>query len=163
MRYFSVFPLTVSISSASACVLRDQSSNNTITRRAPRPPQFCGRYPLPCLDIEDVCNGACFHIKCINPTTRRKTFAGANMGDTADANRFAAGTTAKSGGSLCRNYPFTQIMVDDQTLSAAFYYNTDEWPMASAVQLPYAQRGPRDHPSLRCVPAKENSSECCIL
>jgi hypothetical protein len=159
MKCFSVVSLFVSVSSALVVGVRDESGNNTITQRAPRAPRYCGTFPLPCLAIEGACNNACFHIKCINPTTRRKTYIGANMEKTARNNRYAAGTTTQPGGALCRGYPFSQIMVDDQTGSSKGIYDTDEWPMASSVQLAYDQRGAQDHNSLRCIPLGENRSE----
>lgn len=123
-------------------------------RQAPRD---CGRYTLNCAGAEGACNNACYHINCnINsgPNRDRFTYVGPNARAEQDKNRQQSGCTAKDGGSVCGNYPFSQKF-RDPTLTGIV--QCDEWPMASSIQADFVAGTIRN--SLRCIPGGENGGK----
>ncbi len=114
----------------------------------------CGKFIFKCKDAEGACNNACFHINCVDASTRKMVFDSSNSND---ENRKQSGCKA-GGKSICNQMPFSQRFHDpfnndpgDQKI------NCDEWPMATIKQTPFKEGTIRN--SLRCIPRGENSSE----
>ncbi|KAL9618755.1 MAG: hypothetical protein Q9160_006549 [Pyrenula sp. 1 TL-2023] len=126
-----------------------------IVKRAPR--DF-GTFDVPCTNAESACNNACYYIKCNannDPNANKVTYIGPNGNNKEDTtNRQESGCTAAQGGSVCGNYPFSQVWIDDQ--SKATLYDCDEWPPASSQQVAFNNKQNKN--SLRCMPKGENRS-----
>ncbi|KAK6953889.1 hypothetical protein Daesc_003851 [Daldinia eschscholtzii] len=125
-------------------------------RLFPRVPKDFGTFDVDCAGAEGACNNACWNIRCLNQgvaDANKVVYIGPNNKAENDRNRFESGCQTADN-SVCGSYPFSQAFYADQ--SKAGDMNCDEWPPAVAQQPPFAQKQKKN--SLRCIPARENSS-----
>lgn len=120
-----------------------------LVRRAGRD---CGKFICKCQGAEGACNNACFHINCVDKTTKTMVYDASNSND---ENRKQSGCRAGQR-SVCNQMPFSQRFHDPLNHDAGDQsINCDEWPMATIKQTPFKEGTIRN--SLRCISAVENS------
>lgn len=112
----------------------------------------CGKWNFKCKGAEGACNNACFHVNCVDPSSRTMVYDDSNSND---ENRKQSGCKA-GGKSICNQMPFSQRFHDPLNNKVGdLSINCDEWPMATLKQSPFTEGTIRN--SLRCIPATENS------
>ena len=112
-----------------------------------------GKWIFKCQGAEGACNNACFHVNCVDPSTRTMVYDASNSND---ENRNQSGCTA-GGRRICNQMPLSQLFHDPFNSDPGdLSINCDEWPMATIKQSPFTEGKIRN--SLRCRPATENSS-----
>ena len=125
--YQQIFLLAPNSSNNDNATIPEETSIRLIPRARTNPnPMQCGTFTLKCKDAEGACNNACYHIKCVNAASRTKVYVGTGQLAVASRNRLDSGNTAASN-SVCRSFPFSQLLIEDQVGSLGALYQSDEW------------------------------------
>ncbi|ROV91229.1 hypothetical protein VMCG_09368 [Cytospora schulzeri] len=121
----------------------------------------CGSFQMSCVGAEGACNNACYYINCLGrtpgviaPNPNRVTYIGNGQDAENSRNRLHSGCNAATGGSVCRNFPFSQDFINEDNRHLIAANDCDEWPPAASQQNTFVAGNIRN--SLRCIPLGEN-------
>lgn len=136
----------------------------------PRDGRDCGKFVMYCEKAAGACNNACYHINCFDKNSATMVYVDMldvkfglangtlsfDAGDTNSKNRKQSGCETADG-AVCNKLPFSQRLHDPLKSNLPdVKFNCDEWPMATTKQDDFKDGTVRN--SLRCIPARENSS-----